>query len=51
MNSPSRTSAIVFDGWDDAALSGAKAIYDDPAALLLVFDFSPLAGAFPPEHT
>jgi HAD superfamily hydrolase (TIGR01549 family) len=30
-------------GWDDEALSGAQAIYDDPAALLLVFDFSPLA--------
>ena len=30
--------------WDDAALAGAIAIYDDPAALLADWDRSPLAG-------
>jgi phosphoglycolate phosphatase-like HAD superfamily hydrolase len=30
--------------WDDRALAGALAIYDDPAALLADFDRSPLAG-------
>lgn len=29
--------------WDDASLSGAAAIYDDPAALLEALDDSPLA--------
>jgi len=31
--------------WDDAALSGATALYDDPADLLAHFDDSPLARA------
>jgi phosphoglycolate phosphatase-like HAD superfamily hydrolase len=30
--------------WDDAALSGATAIYDDPARLLARFEESPLGG-------
>jgi HAD superfamily hydrolase (TIGR01509 family) len=30
--------------WDDKALAGALAIYDDPAALLADFERSPLAG-------
>ena len=31
-------------GWDDAALSGALAVYDDPAELLARLEESPLAG-------
>jgi HAD superfamily hydrolase (TIGR01509 family) len=30
-------------GWSDAAFRGALAVYDDPAALLAVYDASPLA--------
>jgi HAD superfamily hydrolase (TIGR01509 family) len=32
-------------GWDDAALAGAVAVYDDPAHLLRELDGSPLGGA------
>ena len=39
------TIALRCGGWwDDAALAGAVAIYDDPAALLADIDRSPLAG-------
>jgi phosphoglycolate phosphatase-like HAD superfamily hydrolase len=37
--------AVRCGGWDDAALAGAVAIYDDPAALLARFDESPLGRA------
>ena len=38
------TIALRCGGWwDDAALAGAVAIYDDPAALLADIDRSPLA--------
>ncbi len=38
------TLALRCGGWwDDAALAGAVAIYDDPAALLADIDRSPLA--------
>ena len=41
------TIAVRCGGWwDDAALGGAVAIYDDPADLLQQFDQSPLAGDF-----
>jgi len=41
----SRTPPIALrcGGWDDAALEGARAIYDDPADLLAHWDESPLA--------
>jgi HAD superfamily hydrolase (TIGR01509 family) len=40
-----RTIAFRCGGWwDDKALAGALAIYDDPAALLADFERSPLAG-------
>jgi HAD superfamily hydrolase (TIGR01509 family) len=35
--------ALRCGGWDDAALRGALAIYDDPAQLLREYDRSPLA--------
>lgn len=35
--------ALRCGGWDDAALAGAVAIYDDPAHLLLEFERSPFA--------
>jgi HAD superfamily hydrolase (TIGR01509 family) len=35
--------ALRCGGWDDAALAGAKAIYDDPADLLARLDTSPFA--------
>jgi phosphoglycolate phosphatase-like HAD superfamily hydrolase len=35
--------AVRCGGWDDAALAGAIAIYDDPAALLAAWPRSPLA--------
>jgi HAD superfamily hydrolase (TIGR01509 family) len=35
--------ALRCGGWDDAALEGATAIYDDPADLLVHFDDSPFA--------
>lgn len=39
------TIALRCGGWwDDAALGGAAAIYDDPAALLAGLDASPLGG-------
>jgi len=34
--------ALRCGGFDDAALAGAKAIYDDPADLLAHYDDSPL---------
>jgi HAD superfamily hydrolase (TIGR01509 family) len=39
--------AIAFrcGGWDDAGLTGARAIYEGPAELLARFDSSPLAPA------
>jgi HAD superfamily hydrolase (TIGR01509 family) len=37
------TIALRSGGWDDAALAGAIAIYDDPADLLAQLDRSPLA--------
>jgi hypothetical protein len=36
-------AALRCGGWDDSALSFAKAIYDDPAELLAHLDESPLA--------
>lgn len=36
------TIAVRSGGWDDAALSGAIAVYDDPADLLLHYGNSPL---------
>lgn len=45
--------ALRCGGWDDAALNGALAIYDDPADLLAYHDTSPLgrthAGHFSAE--
>jgi HAD superfamily hydrolase (TIGR01509 family) len=38
------TIALRCGGWNDAALAGALAIYDDPADLLAHYDESPLAG-------
>lgn len=38
-----RTIAVRSGGWDDAALAGAIAIYDDVADLLRHFEASPLA--------
>jgi phosphoglycolate phosphatase-like HAD superfamily hydrolase len=35
--------ALRCGGWDDRALAGAVAVYDDPAALLARFDDSPFA--------
>lgn len=35
--------ALRCGGWDDKALAGAAAIYDDPAALLVAYHRSPLA--------
>lgn len=35
--------ALRCGGWDDAALAGAAAVYDDPSALLDGWDRSPLA--------
>ena len=37
--------ALRCGGWDDAALTGAAAVYDDPAHLLRELDRSPLAAA------
>lgn len=37
--------ALRCGGWNDAALAGARAIYDDPAHLLLEFESSPFAAA------
>jgi HAD superfamily hydrolase (TIGR01509 family) len=37
--------ALRCGGWDDAALAGAVAIYDDPSALLEQYDASPFAAA------
>jgi phosphoglycolate phosphatase-like HAD superfamily hydrolase len=34
--------ALRCGGWDDVALAGAAAIYDDPAALLVAYHRSPL---------
>lgn len=39
-----RCIAVRSGGWDDAALSGAAAIYQDVADLLRHYDASPLAG-------
>lgn len=39
------TVALRSGGWDDGALAGAIAIYDDPADLLAHFTASPFAGA------
>jgi phosphoglycolate phosphatase-like HAD superfamily hydrolase len=39
-----RCVALRCGGWDDGALSGAVAIYDDPADLLAHYDESPFAG-------
>lgn len=39
-----RTVAVRSGGFDDAALAGGVAIYDDVAALLAGFETSPLAG-------
>ncbi|MNT06728.1 Pyrophosphatase PpaX [compost metagenome] len=36
-----RIVAFRSGGWDDAGLSGAIAVYDDPADLLAQFDSSP----------
>ncbi len=38
-----RTIALRCGGWDDQGLTGASAIYNDPAQLLANFDASPLA--------
>jgi HAD superfamily hydrolase (TIGR01509 family) len=38
-----RIVAVRCGGWGDADLSGAMAIYDDPAALLREYDGSPFA--------
>lgn len=35
--------AVRCGGWDDAALKGAVAVYDDPADLLARFDSSPFS--------
>jgi HAD superfamily hydrolase (TIGR01509 family) len=35
--------ALRCGGWDDASLSGAIAVYDDPADLLARYDLSPFA--------
>lgn len=37
--------ALRCGGWDDEALAGALAVYDDPADLLAHFDTSPLGDA------
>lgn len=47
-----RRAAVRFvglrcGGWSDDAFRDASAVYDDPAALLLVFDFSPLNRTLP----
>lgn len=47
-----RRAAVRFvgvrcGGWSDDAFNHACAVYDDPAALLLVFDFSPLNRTLP----
>jgi phosphoglycolate phosphatase-like HAD superfamily hydrolase len=34
--------ALRCGGWDDSALTGAAAVYDDPAALLIAYHRSPL---------
>lgn len=39
-----RVIAVRCGGWDDDALRGAAAIYDDPADLLAHYDNSPLGG-------
>jgi len=40
-----RTVAVRCGGWDDVDLTGAVAIYDDPADLLTRFGTSPFVGA------
>lgn len=39
-----RTIALRCGGWDEADLTGAVAVYADPAELLAKFDLSPLTG-------
>ncbi len=46
------TIAVRCGGWDDTGLSGAVAVYDDPAHLLAHYDESPLGKKEPTtEHT
>jgi phosphoglycolate phosphatase-like HAD superfamily hydrolase len=44
------TIALRCGGWDDVALAGALAIYDDPADLLANYDTSPLSALQPDQE-